>query len=275
MVGTSSLERALVLLKVIEQSPGGMTNAEIARKLSIPKTTCSYIARLLERDGYLTKDVAFGRYKIGLAVVPLAHGALREVGIRTVAEPALYRLTNQTGLSGGIGVLAQGHVLLVDRVEEPRFANRALETAANSGSSGSRRTPAYRGRAARDIGRELPVHSTALGKVLLAFQPRQRVLELIAGKELARSTPKTVTSKTRLLVELDQVRNQGYAIVDGEAYSDLCSLAVPILGSDDTVQAALSVNGSPSEPAWLDLPELLSIVQHAARDISRRASMFR
>lgn len=273
MVGTSSLERALVLLKVIEQSPGGMTNAEIARRMSIPKTTCSYIARILEREGYLTKDVASGRYKIGLAVVALAHGALREVGIRTVAEPALYRLTNQTGLSGGIGVLAQRHVLLVDRVEEPQFVNRALETAAKA--SAPRRAPAYRGRADRDIGRELPMHSTALGKVLLAFQPRQRVLELIADRELARSTPKTVTSKTRLLAELDQVRKQGYAIVDGEAYSDLCSLAVPILGSDDTVQAALSVNGSPNEPAWLDLPELLGIVQHAARDISRRASMFR
>jgi DNA-binding IclR family transcriptional regulator len=273
MAGTSSLERALVLLKVIEQSPGGMTNAEIARKMSIPKTTCSYIARRLDREGYLTKDATSGRYKIGLAVVTLAHGALREVGIRTVAEPALYRLTNQTGLAGGIGVLAQGHVLLVDRVEEPQFANRALAVAAQP--SASRRAPAYRGRADRDIGRELPVHSTALGKVLLAFQPRQRVLELIDGKELARSTPKTVTSKTRLLVELDQVRKQGYAIVDGEAYSELCSLAVPILGSDDTVQAALSVNGNPSEPVWLDLPGLLSIVQHAARDISRRAMILR
>jgi len=256
MAGTSSLERALVLLKVIEQTPGGLTNAEISRRLDIPKTTCSYIARRLEHEGYLIKDAASGRYKIGLAVVALAHGALREVGIRTVAEPALFKLTTRTGLSGGIGVLERGHVLLVDRVEGPRFVDRRL-------------------RAQRDIGRKLPVHSTALGKVLLAYLPRQQVLDLIGGKELARSTAKTVTSKTRLLAELDQVRQQGYAIADGEAYSDLRSLSVPILGSDGSVQAALSVNGSPKDRAWLDLPELVKIVQEAARDISRRAWILR
>jgi len=256
MAGTSSLERALVVLKVIEQMPGGLTNAEISRRLDIPKTTCSYIARKLEQEGYLTKEAASGRYKIGLAVVALAHGALREVGIRTVAEPALFKLTTRTGLSGGIGVLERGHVLLVDRVESPRFVDRRV-------------------RAQRDIGRKLPVHSTALGKVLLAYLPRPQVLELIAGKELARSTAKTVTSKTRLLAELDQVRKQGYAIADGEAYSDLRSLSVPILASDGSVQAALSVNGSPKDRAWLDLPELIKIVQEAARDISRRAWILR
>jgi len=126
MAGTSSLERALVLLRVIEQTPGGLTNAEISLRLDIPKTTCSYIARKLEHEGYLIKDAASGRYKIGLAVVALAHGALREVGIRTVAEPALFKLTARTGLSGGIGVLERGHVLLVDRVESPRFVDKRL-----------------------------------------------------------------------------------------------------------------------------------------------------
>jgi DNA-binding IclR family transcriptional regulator len=273
MAGTSSLERALVLLTVIEQTPGGLTNAEISRQMKIPKTTCSYIARRLEREGYLTKDEPSGRYKIGLAVVALAHGALREIGIRTVAEPALYKLTSQTGLSGGIGVLERRHVLLVDRVEGSRFVNRALEAA--SETTARTGPPAYRGRTQRDVGRELPVHSTALGKVLLAFEPPERVLELIAGTELTRSTAKTVTSKTRLLAELEQVRKQGYAIADGETYPDLRSLAVPILGSEESARAALSVNGSPGERVWLDLPELVKAVQDAARDISRRARILR
>jgi IclR family pca regulon transcriptional regulator len=119
------------------------------------------------------------------------------------------------------------------------------------------------------------VHSTALGKVLLAFLPRQRAVDLIAGKELAQSTAKTVTSKTRLLAELDQVFKQGYAIADGEAYSDLRSLAVPIFDGSQVVQAALSVNGSPGESVWLDLPELVKTVQEASRDISLRARILR
>lgn len=273
VAGASSLERALVLLKVIEQTPGGLRNADISRRLDIPKSSCTYIVTRLEREGYLIKDAASNRYKIGLTPVALAHGALREVGIRTVAEPALYKLTNQTGLSAGIGVLQNGRVLLVDRVEGPRFVDRAIQTAAG------RTTRTLRVREQRDIGRELPAHSTALGKVLLAFSPRQQVLDVIAKLGLARSTATTIVSKKRFLVELDLVRKQCYAVADGEAYSDLRALSVPIFDrygdsygdSDGEVRAAVSVNGDPSDPVWDDLPGLVKTVQDAARDISRRA----
>src|SRR5580765_6495097 len=130
MSGANSLERALILLKVIEQTPGGLRNTDISKELKIPKSSCSYIVSRLEREGYLIKDPISKRYKIGLTPIALAHGALREVGIRTVAEPALYKLTSQTGLSAGIGVLQKGRVLLVDRVEGPRFVDRAIEFAA-------------------------------------------------------------------------------------------------------------------------------------------------
>jgi len=273
MPGTSSLERALILLKVIEQTPGGLRNADISRQLEIPKSTCSYIVSRLEREGYLTRDTASNRYKIGLTPVALAHGALREIGIRTVAEPALYKLTSQTGLSAGIGVLQRGRVLLVDRVEGPRFVDRAIEFAAGRPP---RLGPAtYRTRAQRDVGRELPPHSTALGKVLLAFLPRQQVLDLIAKDGLARSTATTIVSKKRLLTELDLVRKRRYAIADGEAYSDLRALSVPIFDTDGEVRAAVSVNGQPSEPVWDDLPELVRIVEEAVRNISRRAHILR
>jgi DNA-binding IclR family transcriptional regulator len=253
VAGTSSLERALVLLKLIEQTPGGLRNADISLQLKIPKSSCTYIVTRLEREGYLIKDAVSKRYKIGLTPIALAHGALREVGIRTVAEPALYKLTSQTGLSAGIGVLQRGRVLLVDR---------AIGAAAGRTS--------YRVRAQRDIGRELPAHSTALGKVLLAFLPRQPVLDLIAKNGLARSTSTTIVSKKRLLAELDLVRKQGYAIADGEVYPDLRALGVPIFDADGEVRSAVSVNGTPGEPVWDDLAGLVRIVEDAALDISRR-----
>lgn len=250
-LATNSLERALLLLNLVEQTPGGLTNAEISRQLRIPKSSCSYILSRLEREGYLIRDAESGRYNLGLTTVTLAHGALREIGIRTVAEPALYKLTSETGLSAGIGVLQRGRVLLVDRVEGPRFLTDTRS--------------AYRTRAQRDIGRELPVNSTALGKVLLAYLPRQQALKFIREHGLPRSAANT----------MDRVRAQGYAIADREADAALRALSVPILDADGTVHAAVSVNGSPSDSAWRDLEELVKTVQEAARDISRRARMYR
>jgi DNA-binding IclR family transcriptional regulator len=252
---SNSLERALVLLKVIEQVPGGLRNAEISRKLKIPKSSCSYILLRLERAGYLIRDETTGRYRIGLAMVALAHGALREIGIRSVAEPALYRLTNQTGLSAGIGVLERGRVLLVDRLEGPEFVSNVQP----------------RKREQRDIGRELPAHSTALGKVLLAYLPSEQVLNLIAERGLTRSTPKTIVSKAKLLQELEGVRRQGYAVADEEADQGLRALAAPIFDADGTVRAAVSVNGSPAEAVWNDISGLIGLVEVAARDISKRS----
>jgi len=250
-LATNSLERALLLLKLVEQTPGGLTNSEISRQLRIPKSSCSYIMSRMEREGYLIRDAESGRYNLGLTTVTLAHGALREIGIRTVAEPALYKLTNETGLSAGIGVLQRGRVVLVDRVEGPRFLANAKA--------------AYRTRAQRDIGRELPVNSTALGKVLLAYMPRQQALKFIREHGLPRSAANT----------MDRVRSQGYAIADREADAALRALSVPILDPDGTVHAAVSVNGSPSDPVWTDLEGLVNKVGEAARDISRRARLYR
>lgn len=259
---TTSLERALALLKTIEPAPGGLNNAEISRRLEIPKSTCSYILRRLEREGFVIRDESTGRYRIGLAAVALAHGALREIGIRSVAEPALYRLTSETGLSAGIGVLQNGRVLLVDRVEGPLFASEA--------ASGNRR---YRNRSQRDIGRELPAHSTALGKVLLAYLPASEAARILAEQGMTRSTSKTIVSKTMLMEELELISECGYAIADEETYVGLRSLSTPIFDAGGAVRAAVSVNGSPKEPVWSDLPRLVRLVQAAGRDISRRAQV--
>jgi DNA-binding IclR family transcriptional regulator len=261
---TNSLERALLLLKILEQTRGGLRNTDISQLLKIPKSTCSYITRRLEGEGYLIREESTGRYKIGLATVALAHGALREIGIRSVAEPALYTLTSETGLSAGIGVLERGRVLLVDRVEGPQFVHDAVQAP-------PKRRTSYRVREQRDIGRELPLHSTALGKVLLAYLPRQEAFDLIAQRGLIRSTARTITSRAKLIAELENVRKQGYALADEEEYAGLRSLSAPIFDADGSVRAAVSVNGRPSDPVWGNLRDLIKLVEAAGRDISRRA----
>lgn len=255
MTGTGSLDRALALLKLMERTSGGLRNTDVSRQLKIPKSTCSYILGRLEREGYVSRDAASGRYKLGLATVTLAHGALREIGIRTVAEPTLYRLVLDSGLSVGLGVLERGRVLLVDRVESASLIDQAPPDRHR-----------IRRRAQRDIGRELPVHSTALGKVLLAYLPEQEVLRLLLEQRVG-------LSRSEFLSELESVRQRGYALADREADPDVRALGVPIFDSDERVRAAISVNGSPEEPAWRDVGRLVELASQAGRDISRRARL--
>jgi IclR family transcriptional regulator, acetate operon repressor len=269
----NSLERALVILEVIERAPGGLTNAEISRCLDIATSTCSYILRRLEQGGYLTRILETGRYCIGLTPVALAHGALREMGFRSRAEPILYWLTHETGLSASLGVLERRKIMLVDRLESPRFANEAAETARRIGSRW-RRGPGdecfdrMRRRDVRDIGRELPIHTNALGKAVLAHLSAKEIEEIISDEGLTRSTPYTILSEKRLLAELEQIRKQGYAVSREEQYIGVFGVAAPIFDSSLKILAAVSITGPPTDQAWNQLPELIDLVKSAGHKIS-------
>jgi len=267
----NSLERAFAVLELVDQIPGGLTNHDICRRLNIPTSTCSYITKRLECRGYLLRDEHTRRFKVGLSVVALAHGALRELGFRSVSEPVLYKVARDTGLSVGLGVLERGRVLIVDRVESPQLLQDAVN-APQERTFGRTGGSVVRTRDQRDAGRELPAHATALGKVLLAHLLPDDLTDFLHHAVLTRATGRTIVSKPILLKELDTVRKQGYATAEEELYPGVWGLAVAIAGELDTPLAAISLNGSMSSPAWDDRRMLLRRIEEAARIIATRTA---
>ena len=114
---TNSLERALVLLELLARHPGGLTNADISRRLHIATSTSSYILRRLERWEYVKRHAETGTYEIGLRVVALAQGALQSLGLRQVVKPMLHSLVEQTRLTGVIAVLTVAMVPPLSRCQ--------------------------------------------------------------------------------------------------------------------------------------------------------------
>jgi len=203
--GSNSLERALAILEIVSRKSGGLSNAEISRRLRIATSSCSYILRRLEREGYVNRDRETGRYEVGLKVVAIAQGALRETGLRQIAEPALHRLARETQLSAHIGVLDCGRVMLVERVESPEFIK--VDVA---------------------IGTQLPTHTTAMGKVLMASLSDQQVLDILEAQGLTPSTPNSIGSRSAFLQALKAVRKQEYAVSDEEEYPGVRCVAAGI-----------------------------------------------
>jgi DNA-binding IclR family transcriptional regulator len=248
---TNSLERALKLLELVAHRPDGCSNSELSHKLGIPTSSCSYVLARLTREHYLSR-ASNGRYTIGLKTLILAHAALRRIGFRPFAEPVLYRLVEETRLAANIGVLEGGRVLLVDRIESAESVNGEVQLP----------------RELRDIGIDLPAHTTGLGKVLLAGRDDTQVLEIIEAEGLARKTARTITSADALFSELEVVRERGYATVKDEHYKGFWSIAAPIPDANGITRAAVSLTGSPEQPAWRE-PESLAVrLAEAARDIS-------
>lgn len=240
---TNSLERALAILEFVAHKSGGLTNAEISAHFDVATSTTSYILSRLEREGYLRRDPANGRYEMGLKIVALSHGALRDMGLRRIAEPILHRLSSETKTSALIGVLERGRVMIVDKVEKPDLARIDI-----------------------DIGVRYPAHSTALGKVLLAHLPEGQLMHLFDHYGLPKISPKTIDSRGRLLEELKTVQKLGYAVSDGELYLGIRAVAAPIFDAGGEVSAAVSVTGV---TVLVEEETVISKVKTAAREISR------
>jgi IclR family transcriptional regulator, KDG regulon repressor len=276
-IPSNSLDRALMVLQRIEQSRGGLTNSEVSRELGIATSSCSYILSRLEKRGYLSRDSPSGKYRIGLTVLSLAHGVLRDLGFRSLAEPTLYRLVSESGLSASIGVIERRRLVFVDRLESPKFLSDAVHAQETQLGRKSRWSPnpkeQIRGRELRDIGRELPLHSNAPGKMILAHLPQADVLTILKEVGLEQCTPHTIVSESELLDELETIRKRGWAASYEEQYSGISAIAAPIFGADGEISAAVSLNGSSSDSLWQNPGEIVQMVTVAAREISNRARM--
>ncbi len=246
-LATNSLERALVLLDIVAREGEGLTNAEISRRMGMAPSTCSYILSRLERETYVRRDKRTGRYKIGLRLVELAYGALRTIGHRPIVEPALHRLVEQTRLTALIAVWVRGRAVVVDKVESPESIKVDV-----------------------DLGYPLYAHSSALGKVLLAYRSADDIERFVEEHGLPRRTAKTITSKGRLLQELEIVRVRKYASSNEEEFVGGRAVAAPIVDGFGKVCAAVSGAGPAVHAIWKCPEDAIRCVKSAAREISRR-----
>jgi len=229
-----ALDRALTLLECLAQSRRGFSVSELSRRLGLPKSSVHLILRTLERRGYLQRQAAGGRYRFGLKLVALGQQALDGMDLRDEARPVLASLARATGLTVHLGVLEQGEIVVIERIE----------------SSAPIRVVSW-------VGRRLPVHSTAAGKALMAFLPEE-------------DGDRTIATVPELERELARVRQLGYAVCDEEHEPGVRAVGAPILDPQGHAVAAVSVVGTVAQVPREHLQELGRDVGAAAAEIARR-----
>lgn len=246
---SNSLQRALAILDIISQKSGGLTNAEISRRLHIATSSCCYVLSRLEQAEYVVRARESGRYEIGSKLVALGHSALQRMNFRS-AHPILHRLASQTHSSALIAVLERRRIMLIEKIERPDMVAFDLS-----------------------IGMRAPAHATALGKVLLARLTSAQLNELIEQTGLPRISSRTITSRSRLVQELESVRKERYAQSEGELYQTVYAVAAPIVNEQGQVCAAVSVTGRSSR--ILSDRSVISALHIAGRLISNRVAIVR
>jgi IclR family transcriptional regulator, acetate operon repressor len=240
-----AVERALTMLETVAQFSEGLSNAEISRKLGIPKSSASYILRTLEARGYFARDAESGKYRVGLKILSLSRGALGGLDVRTVALPIMRRLMQQTGLTCHLAVLDGHEAVYIEKVEPETFIR--MDTW---------------------VGRRMRVHATSVGKAIVAHIPSEQLEEILRKSGMEKRTPKTITTMPRLLKELERVRDQGYAVDDEENNLGARCVAAPIFDEQGSIAASLGISGTTQQVGPQTMPRILDALKDAARHIS-------
>lgn len=214
LTGTQAVDRATSLLIAILNSPEPPLLSELSRELGLPKSTTSRILGALERQGLIRRD-RNSAYLGGEVLLRYASTQNQDAALVTRMRPVLESLASKTGETVNLAVPGIEDLKLIDQVDAKHLLG-----------------------ATNWIGRAVPYHASALGKVLLAFGAAA-----IPAGTLQTKTARTITTRSSLNNELEKVRKAGYAIIDNELEDGLVAVAAPVYGLDGNVIAAISISG--------------------------------
>ncbi len=242
-----SVRRAIEILEYLADADGPRDLVVISQGLSLNKSTAFRFLTSLAAHGYVRQDPESSRYALGPRVLWLASRFLAKVQVRQVAHPLLEKLAHETGETAHLAVLDGDFVAYIDKID----GNQSVRMVSR-------------------IGSHTPVHSTALGKVLLSALPEEEWQTYVAEVGLARFTPNTLTDPVLFYKELRRVRAQGYAVDNVENEAGIRCLAAPIRDHTGCVIASSSISGWTLSMTPERVRRLIAPLKRTALEVSRR-----
>lgn len=241
----ASLARGLQILELLTSEPQGLTHSEISHRLRLPKSSTTNLLRALTASGYV-RQAPNRRYRLSLRLIELGNAVLRGVALRDVARPLLERLVQETGLTAHLAVLDGDEAVYVERVAPQGFIQMHTW-----------------------VGRRMDTHCTSVGKALIAYLPAEELKTLFAVRGLPRHTPRTITSRRRLVDDLALVRRRGYAVDDEENNLGVRCLAAPVLSRTGEAVVAVGATGTVTQVTPERVPLLGEKLKRVARELAR------
>jgi DNA-binding IclR family transcriptional regulator len=219
MSGSNPLRRAVRVVDAVAASRGGIALIDISHALKLPLSTTHRIVNSLVDVGYLSSDAATKTYRVGDRLKRLFLLTMGSASLRQLARPVLVELAEGFTETSYVVRLTTSGIELVDYYLPTRGSRTLVHP-----------------------GFEFPMHASAAGKVIFAYQP-DRVVAAEISKGLERYMPNTITDPAKVRVELKRVRMRGYAINDAELDAGVLALAAPLSINEYGVAAALALAG--------------------------------
>lgn len=241
----TSLARGLAVVQAFQERKRQLTIAQVSHRTEIPRAAVRRCLHTLIKLGYATSD---GRtYSLLPKVLTLGHAYVSSTPLAVSAQPYLDRMSEQLHEACNMATLEGNDILYIARsATTERLISIDLS-----------------------VGGRLPAYCTSMGRILLAALDDASLEDYLEQVELQPKTRKTLADKTQLHECLQQVRQQGWCIVDQELEQGLRSIAVPVYDASGQVLAALNVSTHAGRVSRSNLEQrFLPTMLAASRDLS-------
>ncbi len=248
MASSNPVRRISSIIDVVAASRNGMTLVEIANAVGLVPSTSHRTVNILMDIGYLRISPETKTYHIGDRLKRVLLLELGTESLKELAKPAIVELAEKFFETAFVAQYTSSGVQLIDYY----FSTRGSRTLVH---------PGY----------EFPLHATAVGKAVFAFQS-DALIEEELSKGLKRFMPATLSSRKAVRKELALVKERGYAINDSELDPGVYAIAAPLVLADNSVVGALAIVGirdrllktAPEE-------EIAASITQAAKELSNLA----
>ncbi|GAB3671439.1 IclR family transcriptional regulator [Halopiger thermotolerans] len=217
---TYPVQAAATTFRIVEalHELEGAGVAELAAELEMPKSTVHDHLRTLTEAEYLVNED--GTYHVGARFLELGGFARSRMKLYQVASPEIKKLAEETGEHANLMIEEHGKGIFLNKFKGEDAVT--LDT---------------------HIGKRVHLHTTALGKTILAYRPESTVDEIIDRHGLPAVTERTITDEDELKAQLAEIRERGYAVDDEERVLGMRCIAAPICDENDEPLGAISVSG--------------------------------
>jgi IclR family KDG regulon transcriptional repressor len=241
-----SVVKALQILEAFTIDAPELSVADLEEKLSIPKVSIYRFLRILTKRGFVRQDLSSRKYSLGIKVFELGSIVLRNFELRKAAFPLIDDLSKASGETVHLGVLDGLQVVSIEGVESDQSLRISVP-----------------------IGKRVCLHSTGIGKAILAFLPENELDAIIKNVTLPAFTANTIVDREALVREIQEIRISGYSVDNEENELGIRCVAAPLFDADARVVASISISGPAFRIPTERIPELANMVIIAADSVSK------
>ncbi|UCZ73862.1 IclR family transcriptional regulator [Dickeya zeae] len=247
-LGSQSLFRGLQLIEILSDYPNGCPLARIAELSGMNKSTVHRLLQGLAGCGYVVPARQPGSYRLTTKFIAIGQKALSSLNVLHVAAPHLEALNLAVGETVNFSTREDDHAILIYKLEP---------------TTGMMRTRAY-------IGQHMPLHSSAMGKIFMAYGAEDYPAEYWRTHQntICPLTDNTIVELPAMQQELAEIRRQGLAMDREENELGVSCISAPVFDIQHRVAYAVSISLSMARLQQIGIDTLVDPLRETARTIS-------